>query len=226
MSKKKRYLPDADPGFHAWQANFLDYVVANAAALGVSPARVAELQAARTEWDAGFDESRVTSKAALAATRRKNDARTVYKRLIRSTVGAVQSHAGVTDAMRKAMRVTVRDREPTPLSPDYVRTLPSPQVLLDFSLRGGCVIHFGARPNNERRNAKPPDIHAGAVYVKRGGASAGGTQWELVALPTRSPYVHMLGNKEPVAVAYTACWVDRLNRFGPKCDPVEASITP
>ena len=60
MPGRTLYLSDEDPGFHVWQANSPDYVVANVAALGVSPDRVAESQAARVEWDAGFDENLAT----------------------------------------------------------------------------------------------------------------------------------------------------------------------
>jgi hypothetical protein len=60
MPGRTLYLPDADPGFHAWQADFPDYAVANAVTLGVSSDRVAESQAAPVEWDVGFDENLAT----------------------------------------------------------------------------------------------------------------------------------------------------------------------
>ena len=226
MAGNKDYIPAVDIEFHVWQANLLSFIASHLVELGVTPAQYAELQAAQAEWDGALSSHQVAQNAAKGATKRKNTARAAFKALIRPAVGRIQPQATVTDPMRKSMRITVKDREPTPLNLDYIVNLSPPQMLLDFSLRGACRIHVGRNPSNERRNGKPEGVTSVALYIKCGGLVAKDAGWELVGLTTRSPFIHKLDNTEPLRVAYKACWVNRLGRFGRFCDPVEASITP
>ena len=226
MAGNEDYIPAKDIDFNEWQQNLLSYIAAHAGALGVTPAQLALLQAAQAEWNSGFSNHQVAWRAAAAATERKNRARAAFKALIRPTVGRIQPLAEVTDDIRKLMRITVKDRKPTPLDPEYIKTLNPPQMILDFSLRGACRLHVGRNPSNERRNGKPQGISGCALYIKLGGLVAREAGWKLVGLTTRSPFIHKIENKEPLRVAYKACWTDKLGRFGRFCDPVEASITP
>ena len=44
------YIPSSDSDFDAWQQNFVDFVAANAAALGITPAQVTAIQGQQTDW--------------------------------------------------------------------------------------------------------------------------------------------------------------------------------
>ena len=48
------YIPGPDANFQAWQANFVTYASANAAALGLTPADLTPLTAAQSGWATAF----------------------------------------------------------------------------------------------------------------------------------------------------------------------------
>ena len=45
------FIPASDAEFNAWLQNFVDFVVANATAIGASPADVTAVRAVKTDWD-------------------------------------------------------------------------------------------------------------------------------------------------------------------------------
>ena len=49
------YIPAQDSLFEAWFVNYLQYAAANAAALGLSPAQVLDLQTAKINWSLAFN---------------------------------------------------------------------------------------------------------------------------------------------------------------------------
>jgi hypothetical protein len=58
------YIPARDSDFEAWFVNYLQY----AAALGLSPAQVLELQTAKINWSLAWNNYNTTPDAAQAAT--------------------------------------------------------------------------------------------------------------------------------------------------------------
>ena len=97
------YIPTSDADFDAWQKNFVDYIVANAAALNITPAQVTSLQGQQTDWGVKFPNSNAKQAEANSAVQGKNDSRSLYQDLIRSYVNIVQSSPEVTDAQRQAL---------------------------------------------------------------------------------------------------------------------------
>ena len=49
------YIPARDADFEAWYVNYLTYAAANAAALGLSPAQVLDLQTAKINWSLAWN---------------------------------------------------------------------------------------------------------------------------------------------------------------------------
>ena len=226
MRPKKRYMPKADLEFNIWQKNFIDKVALDPAAYGLTPAGVAGLQAARAAWESKLATHHVTQNAAKSATRGKNEAGDELKALLRSAVGTVQSKGTVTDDQRKALAITVKDRERTLLSRDYIMTVKPPLIQLVPKARGLCVIHYGSAPGRERRNRKPPGVGGAFVFCRYPEAEDDTRNWHPLAGSSRSPYYHKLDNPKPVLVEYKVCWVDTTLQFGPFSDPAEAAITP
>src|SRR5436190_2164800 len=95
------FIPPSDADFDAWLTNFVDYVVANAVALGATPAQVSSLQAVKADWDTKYPASTTAQAAAAAAVQAKSDSRSATEDLVRPFVGMLQSNSGVTDAQRQ-----------------------------------------------------------------------------------------------------------------------------
>ena len=102
------FIPPSDADFDAWATNFVDNVVANAAALGLSPAQVTSLQGGRTDWTAKYPASNAAQAAVNSAVQAKNDSRSGYEDLIRSLAKIIQSSPQVTDAQRQSLGLNVR----------------------------------------------------------------------------------------------------------------------
>jgi hypothetical protein len=84
------FIPRTDSSFKAWFDTFTDYALAHAAALGLSPAQVAELVAKRAAWDAGFGRHIEARNAAMGATAEKDRLRKEAEQMIRFCSGYIQ----------------------------------------------------------------------------------------------------------------------------------------
>jgi len=228
MRPKKRYLPDSELKFNDWQAEFVDNLVPLAGTLGVLPGDLAALQAAQTEWKTRKLACLAARTAARAATETKDEALAGFKARVRTIVGRIQKSVNMTDDIRELLTITVPDREPTPLDPGYITSLPAPLVVLDFSVRGICRLHIGVNPSDERNNGLPPGVYGAQVWYYEGGTppEVEYVRYRFVGSTSQSPFIHILKNTKPVLASYRVRWQDRRHRFGPFGDPVEASITP
>ena len=222
------YIPRPDQPFDVWFASLQNTIAANPGELGVSIAEAVALTAAWTAWNNAFEDHQVTQVAAAMAHTKKNTERATSEEMIRLLVGRIQSTSGVTDVHREALGITIPDRIPTPLSPELVLTTPPPLLLLDPSQRGQVTVHFGVNPDNEHENAKPYGMRAGIIWCAVGGIPSvdpDAGPWEMVAMDTKSPYIHLHPTTTAIKLAYKVQWADRLNRFGPFSDPVAVSLT-
>ena len=154
----------------------------------------------------------------------------------------LQANPATTDGQRQQFRITVADTTPTPQSPDYVLSVPSPLLSLDFSLRQQITSHFGTNPENERENAKPDGIAGAKLWFRliepRGMQGRNVSkfldelghvdwnEWQFLADDTNSPYVQIIETTIPITLEYKAQWFDNSMRLGPLGDPVRATVTP
>jgi len=125
------YIPASDADFDAWQQNLVNYVVANAAALGVPPADVTSIQGFNGTWGTKYPAATTATAAANAATQDKNDCRSDYEDFLRSFVGRIKSSLSITDAQRQAMAIRVRSTSRTAVGPPTSR----PVATIDTSQR-------------------------------------------------------------------------------------------
>ena len=223
------YIPARDSDFEAWYVNYLQYAAANAAALGLSPAQVLDLQTAKINWSLSWNNSTAADAAAQAATAMKDQRRQEAEKVIQLTTNYIQSRPQTTDAQRQALGVTVPDREPTPTDPTAITRVNPPLLWGDTSKPRVLTLHFGTEPQNERRNAKPPEAYGARLWMAEGGAPSGPGGWD--ALPwqwmgddTHPPYTFNPGRGG--TFSFRAQWFDRLMNLGPLGDPITVSLSP
>ncbi|MFH0888856.1 MAG: hypothetical protein V1871_06575 [Planctomycetota bacterium] len=215
------FMPRVDAQFDEWLRNFSTNISAIATPLGIAPALITAVTTAFTNWQTAYVAHQTAQNAAESAAENKDAVRDAGKDAIRAVVGMIQKHPDLTDAQRETLGITVPDREPTPIPPDYVLNLAPPNLILDWKQRGQVTIHFGVNPANEKRNAKPADI-AGARISYR--IESG--PWTFVADDTNSPYIHNLAITEPTNVEYRAQWFDKKIRTGPYSETAKCTVSP
>jgi hypothetical protein len=219
------FIPKQDGDFEAWFAAFLQYAVANAAALGLTPAQLLEIQTAKIVWSLSYSNVLAAKNAYQAAAETKDEKREDGERVIRKYTGIIQKRPETTDAQREGLGITVPDRVPTPIDPQKILDEPPPLVKVDTSQRLQSKIHFGPNPEDERRNAKADFVLGAEIWWCLGNAPTEVTAYQLLALDTASPYVQVFGGLTAVTVTYRLRWLDKLGRPGPFGDPVTVTIT-
>ncbi len=215
------YLPRTDAEFDEWLRNFSANISVIGTALDLPAAKVTAAVNAYPAWQALYVAHQSAQDAAKSAAEDKDEGRDTAKDTVREVVGMAQKHKGLTDGQRETLRITVPDREPTPIPPDYVLNLAPPNLILDWKQRGQVTVHFGVNPANEKLNAKPKDI-AGARISYR--IESG--PWNFVADDTNSPYLHNLVITEPTNVEYRAQWIDKKMRTGPYSETAKCTVSP
>ena len=218
------FIPAPDDAFDTWFAAYQQYVAANFAALGLTPAEALDVLNAKTLWSLGYSNVVVTKNAYQAAVEVKDEKREDAEIVIRRITGKIQARPETTDAQREFLGITVPDRIPTPLDPEKI-LLHAPPLHLVVPHRGQVVLHFGPDPGNENSNALPDIARAVRIFRAAGGVPADVSGWVFVAEISHSPYVDVLGNSAPITVSYRFQYIDRLGRHGPYSDPVTVAVS-
>ena len=215
------YIPASDADFDVWSKNFVDYVVANAATMGITPAQVTSLQGGQTDWGAKYPASITKQAEAFSATQAKNDARGEYEDLVRSLVGMVQANPSVTDPQRQALGITVRSTTRTANSAPASR----PVATIDISQRLQHTINFSDESTPTSR-AKPDGVQGCEIWMKVGEpAPAGPSDVHYLALDTRTPYVVRFDAADAGKTAYYMLrWMSTRGETGPWSTTVSGTI--
>ena len=216
------YIPASDAEFDAWQQNLVNYVVANAAALGVSPAEVTSIQGFNGSWGTKYPASSTATAAANAATQEKNDCRTDYEDFLRPFVGRIQSSPTITDAQRQAMSITVRSTSRTAVAAPLSR----PVATIDTSQRLRHTVNFVDELTPTSR-AKPDGVQGCEIWMKVGDpAPAGPNDVHYLALDTRTPYtVEFEAGDANKTAYYMLRWISTRAETGPWSATVSGTIT-
>ena len=216
------YIPGPDGDFNAWQANFVTYASANAAALGLDPlVDIPPLTAAQTTWTTDYAANTAAQAAAQAARQAKEAARGSLEGVIRPLVGVLQASADVDDTERAALGITVPDTKPTPVGPPTSR----PVVTVDTSQRLQHTIAFQDELTPTSR-AKPDGVRGAQVWVKIGDpAPVDPSELTFLATDTRSPYVASFDGADANKVAhYMLRWESTRGDVGPWSETASATI--
>jgi hypothetical protein len=218
------FIPNPDDAFDTWFAAYQQYVAANFAALGLTPAEALDVQTAKINWSLGYSNVVVTKNAYQAAVETKDEKRADAEVVIRKITGKIQARPETTDPQRQGLGITVPDRIPTPLDPEKILLHPAPLHLVKPG-RGQAELHFGPDPANENSNALPSICRAVRIFRAQGGVPADASAWVFIAEIAHSPWVDVLGNSAPITVSYRFQYVDRLGRPGQFSDPVTVAIS-
>lgn len=216
------YIPSNDAEFNTWQTNFLDYVNANLAALGLEHADLTPFGAAQTGWATAYTAHVAAQATAQGASQTKKSARESYEQLLRVLVKRLQSQPNVSDAHRAGMGVSIRETTRTPLGAPETR----PVATIDTNQRLRHTINFSDETTPSRR-AKPAGVLGCEVYVKVGDpAPIDPSELKFLATDTATPYVAIYdGAKGGKTAHYMLRWVNRKGETGPWSQTVSATIT-
>ena len=219
------YLPQSIAELLAWLKAFVAWMVAHGAAHGFTNAEITELQTKVSAFEAAIEDCDAKENAYHASVQAKKHSGAEAVALTRADVKRLQADPTMTDADRADADITVRDAEPTPLSPDYVRELGRPSALGDWSMPMQLTLHWGYHPHNEHENAKPEHIYGVHIQYHIGGVPSNPDDWKDLDNDTRSPYIHQPHLTEPTTIAYRVCWLDNNLKKGPYSDPVVCTIS-
>jgi len=216
------YIPSSDADFDAWTRNFVENVVANAAALGLSPAQVTSLQGGQADWGAKYPASNAAQAAMNSAVQAKNDSRSDYEELIRSLANIIQSSPQVTDAQRQSLGLNVRSTTRTAAAAPTSR----PVATIDTSHRLRHTINFVDELTPTSR-AKPDGVQGCEIWMKVGDpAPVGPRDVHYLALDTRTPYTVEFDAADAGKTAYYMLrWMSTRGETGPWSATVSGTIT-
>jgi hypothetical protein len=216
---KQDYIPEQDSEFIVWLRAFAAYVQAHAAELDVPPGKVAELTGKAAANEVAYQEHLRLHDAAKGAFETKVRQRKETEKLVRGLAQVLQVRPETTDAEREGLGLRVPDRIRTAPSPDRVRLMTGPNILLDWSQRSQVTVHAGPNPSNEHQNALPERIGGLALYVRQGD----GPETYLASI-TSSPFVYLVQSAAPVTLTFRACYFDSRMRPGPFGDPATCTV--
>ncbi len=221
----KDYIPGPDGDFNSWQEIFVNYVVANSMALGISMSEKTELLDSKMGWETNYLTHMNSQNKAKGDTELKDDFRDTHESTIRKFTKKIQARPETTDAQREACGITVPDTTLTPLSENIVLTEPPPVIKPTCTAPKQVIIKWYPDQTVTDSEAKPQGLDGVAIWYAEGGIPSEESGWRFLALDTNTPYVHNVGNDASVTIAYKAQWFDRRKRMGPFCDPVTIAVT-
>ena len=217
------YIPQADAGFDAWQANFMSVVGADPTAYGLVAGDLTVATTLQATWAAAYPAHITAQAAAQAARQAKDDARAAFEPSVRLLVRRIQAQppAIVTDTERAAAGITVPDTNPTPVGPPTT----APTATVDTAQRLQHTVHFrdATTPNSK---AKPAGVRGCEIWMKIGPpAPVDASELVFVTLDTRTPHVvHFDGADAGKVVTYWLRWVSTRDEKGPWSAAVAATV--
>ena len=222
------YIPAGNIEFEVWLNNFSQQLNVHGATVGATPAEITEFMSAysRLHPENNFVVINKHAYEAAVAVRDADRHETIEPRL-REFVQRIQNAPGMTDAIRLALGITVRDDKPTPQGEGDLKTAGRPLLTVDIGVPKRAILSFGPNPLNARQNALPEGMRGVRIWYWLGtGEPPEESDWQFLNDDNRSPYTHVTMNSEPLTVTYRVAYVDRHNRVGAFSEPVTVTINP
>lgn len=212
------YIPRDQDGRFQWSRTFYNYLSANTAALGCTPADLSALTLDWTPYSAAHADlgPKENSYHAAVATLSETDARFIAH--LRTLAARIQTDPTVTDETRLAAGLPVRrkTRSRSPI-PDT-----RPLAEIEVSQRLRHLIHF--RNQGSTSKAKPPGVRACEIWCALGPAATLADA-RYLATVTASPCLHTYNPADAGKSAhYFLRWVNTRNQPGPWSETVTATI--
>jgi TolA-binding protein len=216
------FLPRAQAELVTWATNFLSYLTANQAALGLTATEVVALQTQLSTASTAFRSDQSIQAQALASTKTLNMALEGLETSIRELNSKLQANPAVTDAQKAAMRLTVakeRSIIPAPTTPPGVISIePGGPLTL--------TVHFGNVTGTEIKRGRPDGATACQVYVHTGTTPpASPAECVFLAIDTRTPYEAQFTAANAGKLAYFYLrWMNAKGEVGPWSSLAQATI--
>ena len=180
------YIPGPDDLFDPYaRGQFVPFVNANFAALGVTSAENSALQAAAIAWGYSWVAYGNSDTAFTTACTDKDAKRAALEALIRELAQKVQNNPAVTDVQRNGLGITVRKTAHT-----AVVAPASVPVLNRADASSRCILRlFYADITTPDTKAKPPGVQSCEIREQIGGTAPTDPEaMDFLTLETRAPY--------------------------------------
>lgn len=216
------FIPDSDTQFTAWVNNFVTYVNANLADLGLVAGDMTPVNTAQTSWNTGYSAHVTAQAAAVSAGQTKDAGRVTLESAIRVVVRKMRGSGQVSDSEAAAAGLTVRDTIRTAVAAPTT----APIGKVDTSQRLRHAVSF-ADASTPAGKAKPNGVLGCEVWIKIGGAApADPSELTFLATDTKTPYTRLFNGEDGGKTAhYMLRWVSTRAEHGPWSETVSATIT-
>jgi hypothetical protein len=201
---------------------FVNYLDQNMNELHLTPAEVAPLVAARSEFNDAVSNNDATQAQARATRLTKDHVRAHAEQLVRPMAGRLQAMPGMTDAQRERLGITVRSTARAPVGKPTTR----PVATVDTTHRLQHTIAFVDELTPTSR-AKPDGVSGCEIWIKIDGPPpVDPNELRYLSTDTRSPYVAQFDGVDGGKTAYYMLrWVNTRGEQGPWSQTVGATIT-
>jgi len=218
------YIPKPDSSFNTWQQNYVNYAVANALALGLTPVEITTLQGEQLQWITAYNNHIVAQNTARGAQATKDDERDELEAIIRTLTKKIQARTETTNMQRESLGITIPDTTRTPIPPELVLTTPPPMIEIRCTAPKTVTINWYPSSVGGSSDAIPQGLDGVAIYyaVKTDGEPL---EFKFLAMDTNTPYIHNVENAETVTLVYKAQWFDKRKRLGPFSAEVRVAVT-
>ena len=220
---RQSYLPSRETELAVWANIFVPAVQAEAAALNLPPALVAELVACQLAYAAALKAARSGDSRTPAALVRKNQAKADLKRIAHAVAELLKAQVGHDNALLARLQLTVPKRTRTPIA------APAEAPVLRVSGVHGRAVRLGLFAGDA---AVRPGRAAGATSAQVFGY-VGETYphavdaWLFLGAHSQArcgvkfPKGHAAGTK----VWLAARWVSRRSELSPMSGPIYTHLT-
>lgn len=219
------YIPNRDADLVGFAQNLSTKLTATPTAYGITAAQATAFDALFVSFRNAFftiQDPSTSSAPFVAAKNTAKEALIENANGIRALVALIQAHPGITDEQLLDLRLTVRDREPTPLPPPA--TAPVLEIVSNVARTVKIRLHDSTSAN---RRGKPAGVQGATIFSFVGDeAPSDLKEWKFEASTTRT----VLDVEFPVSVAdgakvwLTAFWYNPRAQSGPACAPVSTRI--
>ena len=207
------YLPANDLVFLDWYTNFVTYLGANAARLGITPEQVAALDTELTVFTGALSSYHTLRDQTSAASKGRTEKRVSATSAVRPVVSQVQSNPNTTQADRDMLRIPTRDgsMEAAELEADDNK----PHAVIDIRQRLRHVLHIENQSTTTTSKGKPAGVVGAEIWRKIGDPPQTDEDYQLVEMVLKSrhtiEYPLSDGNKQ---VHYRLRWVNAKGEKG------------
>jgi len=215
------FLPDSQVALVTWATNFLNYLTANQATLGLVPADVTTLQTRLSSATTAFNNDQAIHAQMVASTQTLKTAMDSLEQEIRLLNGKLQANPAVTNAQKAAMGLTIASARgviPAPSSHPGVASIEASGPLT-------LTLHFGNVEGTVIVRKRPDHASACQIYAKVGTAPAAPDECEFLGIDTRTPFEAVFAPDEAGKRAYFYLrWMNAKGETGPWGPLAQATI--